>query len=125
MVKDEGLHREVALAPSQFLVVLDQFLDRENVVGGGAQNHVPLGPALKLQQQHQVRCPVGRAGTPYHVRVASPQTFIDEFRGQSLERRVLDLPIPFRDLAADQQLDHPPVGKQLLEGGVVHRWNGS
>ena len=69
--------------------------------------------------------PVDRAGTPYHVRVAPPQTLIDEFRGQPLERRILDLPIPFRDLAADQQPDHPPVGKQLLEGGVVHRWNGS
>ena len=107
MVKDKGLYGELPLAPSQVLVMLDQFLDRENVVGGGAQDHVPLRPALKLQQQHQIRCPVDRAGAPHHVRIAPPQTFIDEFRGQPFERRVLNLPIPCRNLPADQQLDHP------------------
>ena len=108
----------------QFLVVLGQFLDRENVVGGGAQDHVPLRPALKLEQQDQVCGSVDRARAPYHVGIAAPKLFIDEFRGQSFERRILDLAMPFRHVTADQKLDHPRIREQFLEGGVVHGWTG-
>ena len=61
---------------------------------------------------------------PYHVGIAAPESFIDKFRGQSFERRILDLAMPFRHVTADQKLDHPRMREQFLEGGVVHRWTG-
>ena len=109
MVQYQARYCQVAVAAPQVLLVPEKFLQCEAGVDGGPEGHSPLRPALELQEEHVVGLRIGGAAPPDLVGVAPPQFVVDEFRGQSLKRRVVDLFGPFRDLGPDEELDHPRV----------------
>ena len=82
---------------------------------------MPLRPALEFQQEYQVRGPVSRADAPDHVGVVPSQVLVDLFGGQRFEGPVVDPVSPLGDMSADEESNHPRVGEELLECGVVHR----
>ena len=85
----------------------DQLLDGQPAVDGSSERHVPLRPALKLQNEHVYRPCVERPAPPDRVGVPVPQLVVDELPGQPPERRIVDLVGPLGDLGTDEELDHP------------------